>query len=269
MISVESAISRFRRDQTFATLLRVLLLGGAAACILLGPFIGGPVNGTLLLVLIAVAWLVLSYHSAKGSRLAASSPALIATGQFDEAERHIEGALRSFSIFRASKLLSLHHLAVLRHAQRRWQDAAALCRAILRQRLGNMQNLSKPSRLILADAMLELGDLRGAYDAIQGLYAQRLSLGEAMNLQLVQMDYLSRLGAWEQMFAGVVTKIQLAELMPTPQAARAQAFLALAAKKLGHHAWTDWLRRRVELLVDVQHLATDRPILWELWEKES
>src|SRR3712207_6854480 len=52
-------------------------------------------------------------------------------------------ALRSFSLFRAVKLLSVHHLAVLRHAQKRWQDSAMLCRALLGQRLGSLQSLSR------------------------------------------------------------------------------------------------------------------------------
>jgi hypothetical protein len=268
MISVDYAISRFKRDSTFSGVLRWMLLGGAAACIVIGPFIGGPVNGSLLLVLIAVAWLILSYSSMKGSRLAADSPALIAAGQFDEAEQRIETALRSFSLFKTAKLLSLHHLAVLRHAQKRWQESAALCRAILGQRLGAMQTVSKPSRLILADALLELGDLRGAYEALIGLYSQRLTLGEALNLLLVQLDYLARVGAWDQMLHAVGIKVQMAELMPPPQAARAQALLALAAKKQGRAELFDWLRTRVELLSDVQHLAAQRPILWELWEKE-
>ena len=48
--------------------------------------------------------------------MAADSPSLIASGQFDEAEQEIEKVIRSFWLFRSVKLLSLHHLAVLRHA---------------------------------------------------------------------------------------------------------------------------------------------------------
>ena len=39
-----------------------------------------------LLVGIAMVWLALSYRSVKGQRMAADSPMLIATGQFDDAE---------------------------------------------------------------------------------------------------------------------------------------------------------------------------------------
>src|SRR5207249_11628629 len=181
---------------------------------------------------VAAVWLALSAQSVRGSRLAAGSPSLIAAGRLDAAEQQIEQALHSFSLFRTSKLMSLHHLAMLRHAQRRWEDCAQLCRALLRQRLGSLASLARQSRLMLADALLELGDVHGAYDALATLYQQRLSLAEAMNLLAVQLDYQSRVGSWEQMFEGAGTKVQLAELMPAPVAARTQALLGLAARKL-------------------------------------
>jgi hypothetical protein len=252
---------------TFSALLRFVLLGAAMACVLLGPVLGSAFNGYLLLGLIAGIWLVLSYRSAQGSRIAADSPSLIASGRYEEAEERITQSLNSFSLFRPVKLMSLHHLALLRHAQKRWEESAALCRALLGQRLGQLQGIAKPSRLILADACLEMNDLRAAHEALSTLYMQRLSLGEAMNLQLVQLDYSTRIGAWEHMLMGVNVKVQLAELMPTGNAARAQAYLALAAKRTGRTELSDWLRRRVELLADVQELARQRPILWELWQK--
>jgi hypothetical protein len=122
---------------------------------------------------------------------------------------------------------------------------------------------------MLADALLELGDVRGASEAINGLFAQRLSLNEVMKLLAVQLDYQSRLGAWNDMMNGITTKVQLAELMPAASAARAQAMLALAAKHTGRPDWADWLRRRAELLADVQKLTTDRPALWELWQRNG
>jgi hypothetical protein len=41
--------------------------------------------------------------------------------------------------------------------------------------------------------------------------------------------------------------------------------LALAAKKVGRDDWSDYLRRRVELLADVDELTKARPILHELY----
>src|SRR3954469_2817443 len=149
MLTAEAAISKFRRDVLLGALLKALLVAGVV-----GALVVPHVESSAALVVIGAVWLALSWTSAKGSRLAADSPALIAAGQFEEAERQIDLALRSFSLFRAVKLQNLHHLALLRHAQRRWRDSALLCRALLRHRLGPMQEgLSKPSRLLLAEAM--------------------------------------------------------------------------------------------------------------------
>ena len=269
MLSADSAISIFRRDVTLGALLRGVLMIAAAVCLALSALPSGKaIDATFLLVGVGFVWLFLSYQSVKGQRLAAQSPLLIASGEFDAAEQQIEQALRSFSLFRSAKVISLHHLAVLRHAQKRWQDSAALSRTLLGQRLGALKGLWRPSRLLLADALLELGDVGGAYNALAALYNQRLSLGEAMNLLLIQLDYESRIGAWEAMLPKGATyqRVQLAELMPSGSAARAQALLALAAKKTGREEWAQWLRRRAELLGDPAELIKDRPILSGLWE---
>jgi len=265
MMSANVAISRFRRDLTLGTILNALLLGGVFFCTLLGGAFSSASGDLLLLMLLGLIWVTLGYYSMKNSRLAANSPSLIAAGQFDLAEYQIEKSLKNFSIFRTSKLLSLHHLAVLRHAQRRWADAAELCSALLRQRLGSLTGLARQSRLILADSLLELGDLNGSYQAISGLYEHRLTLAEALSLLHVQLDYQWRVNAWDQMLAGLKNKVEMAELMNTANGARSQALLALAAKRSGHEELSAWLRRRVELLVDVNELTAARPALKELW----
>jgi hypothetical protein len=265
MISAEAAITRLRRDLTLGSLVKGLLLASIFASFFVLPWLAPKVDSTVGLLIIGAVWLALTYTSARGSRLAADSPALIASGDFEEAERHIDLALRSFSLFRTAKLQSLHHLALLRHAQRRWRESALLCQALLGQRLGSLQGLSKPSRLLLADSMMELGDLRGAHEALSGLGSQRLSLNETLNLLAVQLDYEARVGAWATMVNGVMSKVQLAELMPAVNAARAQAMLALAALKSGRPDLSEWLRRRAELLGDAPALKKDRPILAELW----
>lgn len=266
MMTAQSAIARARRDLTVGTMLKIVLLGGAMVGMFLAPALGlGSDGGMLVMFVVIGVWVALSIRSMKGSRLAAGSPSLIAAGQLDEAERQIETALRTFSLFRTVKLLSLHHLALLRHAQQHYHDAATICRALLRERLGPMSGINKQSRLILADALLEVGDLRGAHEAIAGLYQHRLTLAEAMNLLQIELDYESRIGAWEQMAANLPSKLQLAELLPNPATARTQAMLALAAHKTGQTQWADFLKRRVELLADVNELMRARPVLSELW----
>lgn len=265
----QSAIAKFRRDLTLGRVLNFTLLGGVVLSMMFGAAVNSRLGDVILVLVILTVWMVLGYQSLRGSRLAAGSPSLIASGQLELAEEQIESALRSFSLFRGAKMMTLHHLAVLRHAQRRWADAAELCRALLRQRLGAFTGLARQSRLILADSLLEIGDLRGAHDAIHALYQQRLTLAEALSLQAVQLDYLSRINGWDAMLAGVGTKVQLAELTNTKSAARMQALLALAALKVGRMDWADYLRRRAELLADMNELIKERPILAELYPQAT
>ena len=265
MLSVESAISRFRRDLTLAALVRFALAATAGMCLLVGPFVKLPVDTTIILMVVAAIWLFLSFRSARSSQVAQASSSLIASGQFEQAEQQIELSLRTFSLFRSAKLMTLHHLALLRHAQNRYPESAMLCQALLAQRLGTVNGLSKSSRLMLADALLEMGDARGAYDAMIRLHEERLSLGEAVQLLMIELDYGSRVGAWDYMLNNIMTKVQLAEIMPTQSAARAQAMLALAAKKLGRGDWSDWLAKRAALLVDPAEMVIERPVLKELY----
>ena len=267
LIRAETAISRFRRDVTFGRVVRGLFAAALVGTFLL-PLTPVKLEPLFVLPVLACVFLVLTVGSVKGTRLITDSPSLIAAGQFDEAERRIDQALRGFSLFRHVKVLGLHHLALLRHAQKNWHESAMLCRALLGQGAGHVQGVGKPARLMLADSLLEMGDVRGAGEAIADLFRQRLSLAEVMKLLAVQLDYQSRVGAWNEMMSGITTKVQLAELMPAPAAARTQALLALAARRTNRPDWSDWLRRRAELLADVQRLATDRPVLWELWQRE-
>lgn len=261
MIPVESAITRVRRDLTLSLVLKVGLMCAAGASLALGP------DSARIAALLAIGsvWFWLSLSSARSSRSSADSPSLIASGQFEEAEKNIELTVRTFSLFRAVKLQALHHLALLRHAQRRWQESALLCRALLGQRLGALQGLARPTRLLLADSMLEMNDLRGAHEAIADLYPQRLSLPETLTLLAIELDYLARIGAWARMMENVMPRVELAELMPASSSARAQALLALAAKKIGRPDLALWLRSRALLLADPQKLSAERPILKEVF----
>jgi hypothetical protein len=264
MISVDAVISRFRRDMTLGALLRGALLAAAAACIFMGPVFGARYDGMILLVFIGVIWMMLSYRSMQGTRIVADSPLLIAAGEFDQAEHRIDVALRAFSLFKTVKVLSLHHLALLRHAQRRWRESALLCQALLAHKLRNLQGLSRTTLLLMTDSLLQMGDLRGAYEGLNALNHHRLNLPEALTLQFLQLDYGSRIGAWEAMLAQAGAKARLSELMPAINAARTQAMLALAAHKTGRSDLANWLKNRALLLADPQDIVADRPMLGEV-----
>jgi hypothetical protein len=126
MMSSQLAIARLNRDLTLGRVVNWALFVGVVLCVPLGAALDHRYGDVLTLTVLGLVWIALGYRSVKGSRLAAGSPQLIAAGQFDQAETQIEEALQSFSLFRTSKLMSLHHLAILRHAQRRWGDAVVL-----------------------------------------------------------------------------------------------------------------------------------------------
>ena len=99
MIRAEAAIHRFRRDLAFGLVVRALFALALAAALLL-PVVGVGLDPMFVLPVIACAFLALSVGSVKGSRLITDSPSLIASGQYEEAERRIDQALRGFSIVR-------------------------------------------------------------------------------------------------------------------------------------------------------------------------
>jgi hypothetical protein len=266
-MSVEEAISRFRRDSTISALLKGALSVGVVVVLLLHFLpLRGAVNPSLLLMVLAGIWLVLWYGTVKSSRLAAESSSLIASGMLEQAEAQIEQSLRFFSMSRSVKSLGLLNLALVRLAQKRWPDTVLLCRELLTARRGTSEHVSKSGRLMLADSLLEMGDLRAAHEALTGLYRHRLTLSESLHLMRVQSDYLLAIGAWGELLRDLPNKVALAETIPPHQGARLQAILGLAAKRAGREQWANWLRRRVELLVDVKELIAARPVLGQLWE---
>ena len=207
-----------------------------------------------------------AFYIVKASRLEAQSLALISTGQFEHAETNIQTLLKRSLLIKTRSVANLYHLVLLRHAQKKWADVAALCCVLSRQKSISKTPYYRALLLITVEAMLEAGNLDGAYAALMKLYQMRLSLTEATNLLVLQLDYESRIGAWESMVPSNSTfkRVQLAELLPSVQAARAQGLMALAAKKLGRPLWCQWLTRRAQLLVGMNDLVADRPILAEL-----
>ena len=260
-ITARAAIERLRRDLALGWVVKV-----AISAVLVIAIVGGNETvQTLAFLAVGAGWVALAMGSRRGSQLAVGSSSLIAAGLYDAAEVQLSRVLDRFSLFRTTKLLSIHHLALLRHTQKRFDESAQLSRALLGHRLGPLRGLGRSARLMLASASVALNDLPTAYTAITQLYSHKLQLGEALHLLRTQLDYESRIGAWTNMTSGLSVKVQLAELMPAHDAATVQALLALAARKTGKKDWEDWLCERVGLLTDVRELTTRLPQLRELW----
>ena len=282
MITAERAIRTLRRDLTLGRALRFAAGVAIAVVVVATSARGAGTWGFLVVVAAVVGSGLVSVRLNRSARAAADSPQLIAAGEYDQAEEQIERVLGTFWSQRTAKLVGLHHLAVLRHAQRQWRESALLAGALLRlSRPGWVgrwlagqstrqvawlpPGLARTARLMLADSLIEMGDLAGAHDALAGLYAERLSLTEAMNLLVIQLEYEAHVGAWASMLANVGHKVQLAELLPTAPAARTQGLLALAAMRSGRDDLARWLRRRAELLVDPAEMVAQRPVLSEVF----
>jgi hypothetical protein len=261
MIAADDAIARTRRDLTVGALIRYAVFAGAVAVVL--KFVS-----PLVFFAMVAAWLVIGYRAAIGSRLTAGSPALIASGQFDEAEQLIERAMRSFTPSRSAKLTNLYHLAILRHAQHRWNESARLSQALLRLKpRGATGGLATATRRTLAGALLELGDVAAAGGVLNELAARPMNLSEATNFLALQLDHQSRVGLWDEMSRSMPSKMEMAELLPSPKSAKTQPLLALAARRTGRRDWESYLRRRAELLADVAEITSGRPLLTELWSE--
>ena len=95
-MTARSAISRFHRDLTLSVIVRMVLCGAAVAA-LVSPAIGIHIDATIALMVIGAVWMILSWRSVQGSRLAAASPPLIAAGRYEAAEEKITDSLKSFS----------------------------------------------------------------------------------------------------------------------------------------------------------------------------
>ena len=281
MITAERAIRVANRDLAIGTAVK-LATGFVIAIVFVAvSAVGSGAAGLLVMGGVFVALMAVSAKLNQGSVAVAQSKSLMEAGQYDEAEQQIEQVLGTVWSLRAAKLLGLHQLAVLRHAQRRFGESALLAGAFLRLGrpglLGRLVadrsrnrtllpiQLAHTARLMLADSAVELNDLPAAHAALAELYAERLSLNDAMELLVVQLEYEARLAAWPAMLANVGHKVQLAELLPAGPSARAQALLALAAMKSDRADLADWLRRRVDLLVDVDELVAQRPVLAEVF----
>lgn len=267
MMRVDQAIRRVNRDVALAWGIHLALAVGVVAAIGAGSVLS--IHPLLLAAIPCVLWVVLAVNGVRETRAALEWPGLIASGKLDEAERQIERMIRGFGVLRSVKLMSLHQLAVLKLAQKRWGDALELSRAIMRYRFGKQQSLHRASLLVMAGAAVNAGAHDDAYAAMSALRRMDLTLDEQLSLLLAEISYCGRLGEWRAMMENVPAKLRLAELMPADLAAQVQAWLAIAAGRCGRADWAAYLAQRVALLVDVTRLKVDQPQFSELWESAS
>ncbi len=261
-IDTATAIAAVRRSAVWSLGLRLALLVGISVGFLMVNRGMDLVGGSVMAGVIAILFM-LSGKSMRTQQAVGRASQLIGAGQYDEAEKTLSQGLKSLMLYHGPRLGMLQNLAALRHAQRRFRDAALLATELLRYRKG-AGTVDRPLRLMLAECALEMNDLQTAHAALAQI-PPVLPVREMLKLMELQVEYCVRISAWPAALDQLPMKVELAELLPAEPAARVQGLLALAAHREGRSDWASWLKRRAELLTDIPRLLEARPMLRELW----
>ena len=240
------------------------LLGWGAIIVLLGVLMvsslwtadaGTPSLAIFVLVVIGV--FMLNLLSVRTTQEMAEITALIEAVP-DVAEHRLTLAMRRRPLQNHVRTTLYHRAALLRHRQQRFDEAAAICTALLAQPLGRAASLRGNLLLTLCHAQLEQQDLSGAYDSIAQLHQASLSLFEQLGLLSLQTRYEVTAGLYDTALQDVASKIERAELMPAPLCGAMHAMLATAAEHAGDEPLASWLSRRAELLLTPEQLDDAR-----------
>ncbi len=221
------------------------------------------------ILIIALLWIAAVMFSIRSAQSIRQTQSALSIGDFDAAEEGIRRTLGMFSLNEGGKLVSLYHLAMIRHARRRFSDAAALSREVLMRIRPRTIELDTTSRMILVDSLIELGEISTAAREIVPLRSRPLGLRPSLGLMQMDIDLLGRLGAWNDIGMRWNSVLPFVELMPSLMAARTHAWLGLAALRLGRSDWADIQRERAELLGDFADITRGRPELLALWQHSS
>ena len=117
------------------------------------------------------------------------------------------------------------------------------------------------SRLVLADSVVMLGDLGGAYEQLQWLHAADLTEADRFALVPTACYYEVAVGRWDCLTAAAKARAARAALLPAPQAAATLGCLALGFQNLRRPDCRDWLWTQALLLVDRDAVVSRLPLL--------
>jgi hypothetical protein len=244
---------RLRRQLALDAGLRLLVtLGVVAMLVAVSWQAGGSwVAVTLAVVLALGAWMLINGISARTSSQLSRLTVMVERDRAG-AEDRLAWHLKRMPLLRWVRLLLYHRLALLRHHQQRYDEAAAICQALLGYRLGPAEGTRPSILLLLAEAQIERGDASGAYPAVAALYAMSLPLIESMQRLALQTRYELLAGYPNHALWQHQRKVRLAELMPAGHDGAVHAMLATAADRCQQPALADWFWRRVRLLATDQ-----------------
>lgn len=262
----QDAIRLFRRSAGLSRGIFVAFYYFSLAILVIGY---AATSSTGFVLVIALLWVMAVMFSVRSAQSIRQTQSALSIGDFDSAEESIRRTLGLFSLNDGGKLVSLYHLAMIRHARRRFSDAAALSREVLLRITPRTIELDTTSRMILVDSLIELGEINAAAREIVPLRTRPLGLRPSLGLMQMDIDLLGRLGAWNDIGGRWNSVLPFVELMPSLMAARTHAWLGLAALRLGRSDWADIQRERAELLADFADITRGRPELLALWQQAS
>lgn len=230
----------------------VLRLGALAAIlvaagVLTSHELGLGAAGYVLAGLVLVGSMALSMVSASVGRELPRITALIDQDPV-EAEVQLGAALRRRPLQRSLRLILYQRLALLRHRQQRFAEAAAICESLVARSRGLPADVRANLLLMLVEAHLRGGQLGPAWQGLQDLHRMPLGLTESLHLLMLQTRYEVAAGYDHLALAHLDRKMPLIELMAAPQCAAIHALLADAARRAGGLVLADWLARRAALL---------------------
>ena len=194
-----------------------------------------------------VFWIWVSTTSARIARQMGSI-AMLTEQNPEAAENLLAQQMTRLPLQRQIRITLYHRLALIRHRQMRFHEAAVICQSLLAQPIVFATRLRISLLLIQLESLLQIADVSGAYLCIVQLKQHPLRLTDRMQLLALQTKYELSIGQCDLATTQVQQRVQLAELLPAYQCSEMHAMLALAAERSGQAELSDWLNKRAVLL---------------------
>lgn len=270
-VAVDGILQAFRRNLRFLLGLR-LVVGLIFAFVFVWTWslpegTGRVVLGLLMLGALLL-WAAFLVRSVRLMREIQAGNMLVALGRMEDAEARLGRILGRFSFSERGQLMLLQQLAGLLFIRERFHDVVAICRELLRHRLGRARGLGFATRVMLADSLLQLNRVEEAYAAIRPVYDAPLTLAERMKLLPVQLRYELAAGHAAAAAQGLPQKVQVAELLDSQGAALVHALLAEACRRQSMRAQEAFLAERARLYHDLEPLAEKHPVIRPVCEAQ-
>jgi hypothetical protein len=238
-----AGVAQLQRQLRASSLVWTLMV----AVLMLGLVVLKGAAATAALGFVLVLWIWANWNTARHGAHLRHVGLAAGGGDYEAMAAPLLMALNTFTLSRGSRLVAYQHLAALRAAQGRFDQASALCWALL-QHQRRRSGLRGRLWLLEAECRLRLRDLPAVHQALTQAHNLPLRAAEALQLVGLQILYEAQTGQTEQLTQGLAAKVALVRMMPAPQAGEILTHLALAAEAQEAPAIAVDLRRHALLL---------------------